>query len=157
LLVEIYRAGTEQARFSGPAAEIAARVPDVERDRIRPVGTIETRFGPFRLVDFTADWVSGPRQCLGFVRAFEDTATQIAGTYCRAGPAMVDRGALACTLDQLTLMNVDRDGRIADLFARAEAKRSSCGLHDVVAATATHTTWMDGAGEPKLRGRLAVQ
>jgi hypothetical protein len=158
LLVEIYRAGAEQQGFAGPAAEIAARIPDVERERIRPAGAIATRFGPFRLVDFAADWVGGVRQCLGFVRTFEDTATQIAGTYCREGAAMVDRAALACALDRLVLIGPISDRRIADLFARAQPQRGVCGPEGaVLAATGMSASWLDGAEEPKLRGRLVAQ
>jgi hypothetical protein len=158
LLIEIYRAGAEQARFGGAAAEIAARVTDVDLERIKPAGTIMTKFGEFRLLDFAAESVSGLRQCLGFVRTFEDSPTQIAGTYCRAGPAIVDRGALVCALDRLTLMSAGSDGGIAELFASAEVKRSFCGPHTIArAATPKHASWIDEAREPTLRGRLAAQ
>jgi hypothetical protein len=52
-------------------------------------------------------------------------------------------------------MSAGSDGRIAELFARAEVKRRFCGHHDAVfAATPKPVTWLDSLKEPQLRGRL---
>jgi len=157
LLIEIYRPGGEQERFADAKTEIAARVTDFDPAGMKGAGSLDTKFGRFSLVEFAANAAGGARQCLGFVRVFPEPPVQIAGTYCRAGPAMIERGVLACALDGLTLTAGGAEPKLAELFADAEVKRNFCGHHGpILAATPKRATWIESAREPKLRGRLAA-
>jgi hypothetical protein len=61
---------------------------------------------------------------------------QIAGWYCSPGEEVVDRAALTCALDRLSILSAGGDDQLAGLFARAELKRSFCGQRDpILAAT----------------------
>ncbi len=158
LRIEIYRAGGEQERFADAKTEIAARVADLDPAGMKGAGTLDTKLGRFSLVEFAAHPAGGPRQCLGFARVFPEPPVQIAGTYCRAGPAMIERGVLTCALDRLTLTAGGTEPKLAELFAEAEVKRNFCGHNGpILAATPKRATWIESAREPKLRGRLAAQ
>jgi hypothetical protein len=52
-------------------------------------------------------------------------------------------------LDRLTLLASGNEPRLAELFARADLKRSGCGP-----AKAVSVDWVTGAENPHLRGRL---
>jgi hypothetical protein len=156
LRLEIYRPGGEQERFGRTAAEIAARVTDWNPEGgMTPAGMLGTKFGFLPLVDFMIHPVGGERRCLGFAKAFSEPLVQIAGTYCRRGPEIVDRGLLACALDRLTFTAGGAEPRLAELFAQAEVKRSFCGHRGLIlAATPRRDSWLDSTREPRLRGRL---
>ena len=156
LRIEIYRPGGELERFGRTAVEVAARIAAWSPESgMKPAGALETKFGFLPLVDFTIRPVSGERRCLGFARAFAEPPVQIAGTYCRAGPELVERGTLACALDRLTFTAGSAEPRLAEMFAQAEVRRSFCGHKgQILAATARRSSWLDSVGEPKLRGRL---
>ena len=56
--------------------------------------------------------------------------------YCKSRDELVDRAALACTLDRLTMLSAGGDTKLAGLFARAEIKRTFCGQRNpILAAT----------------------
>jgi len=83
---------------------------------------------------------------------------QIAGTYCRAGPEIVERRVLACALDRLTLVGGAAEPKLSELFARAELGRNFCGHGEaILAATPKHATWIEAMRDPKLRGRLPAR
>jgi hypothetical protein len=141
VMVEIYRPGAASERFIDAPSEIAARIVGFTiTDDVKPAGAIDSKFGAVPLVDF-AIAVPGThnglqRRCLGFARPFDDPPMQIAGWYCNAGEQPVDRAALACALDRLTVLSAGGDPRIAGLFARAELKRTFCGERNpILAAT----------------------
>jgi hypothetical protein len=76
---------------------------------------------------------------------------QIAGWYCSAGSEVVDRAVLTCALDRLTI--AAGDSKVADLFARAELKRSFCGRRNpILAATPEGRTRSAEPRSVKLRG-----
>jgi hypothetical protein len=52
-------------------------------------------------------------------------------------------------LDWLTLLASGNEPKLAELFARAELKRSGCG-----GATSVSVDWITGVEDPRLRGRL---
>ena len=144
VMVEIYRPGTASERFIDAPSEIAARIVGFTiTDDVKPAGEIDSKFGAVALVDF-AIAVPGThnglqRRCLGFARPFDDPPMQIAGWYCSAGEQPVDRAALACALDRLTVLSAGGDAKVAGLFARAELKRSFCGERNpILAATPEH-------------------
>jgi hypothetical protein len=157
-MVEIYRPGSELESFADAPTEIAARTSDL--GAVGPatlLGTMDSKFGPLSLVEFAAHSPITARNCLGFVRIFDEPRLQISGWYCNAGPEIVDRGVLACALDRLTLEAAGGEPKVAELFARAETRRTFCGKKSpLIAATPRRPDWIEAASHPKLRGRLVV-
>lgn len=153
-MVEIYRPGSELDGFSGPVAEIELQAASFATAmRMRESLPIDTKFGPVATVDFNTG-PSNAGHCVGFVRAFDEPRVQISGLACN-NDALVDRAAMACAIDRLTLMSAGSDPDIAKLFAQAELKRNFCGQRDpILYATPRRST---DPGKPlaaTLRGRL---
>lgn len=161
-MVEMFRPGAAGEHFLDAASEITARIADnTVTDDVKPAGQIDSKFGPVPLVDFAIAAQPAPRRCLGFARAFDNPALQIAGWYCSAGEEIVDRATVACMLDRLTI--VVADNALDAFFARAELKRTFCGQRSpILAATPEHEP---GLAAPvrvslkslQLRGRLSTR
>lgn len=153
--LEIYRPGGAGERFIDAASEIAARIVSLSiTDDVKPVGTLDSKFGPVALVDFAIAGQARPRRCLGFARPFTDPSLQIAGWYCNTGDEAVSRATLACAVDRLTILSAGGDGKVAELFARAEVKRTFCGQRNpILAATPERHDYVAGLRLNKLRGR----
>jgi hypothetical protein len=160
VIVEIYRPGPTGERFIDAPSEIAARIlPYNVTDDVKAAGTIDSKFGTVRLVDFAIaaqrTQPAKPRRCLGFARPFDQPPMQIAGWYCSAGDEVVDRAMLACLLDRLTVLSAGGDGDLAGLFARAELKRTFCGHRNpILAATPERDVAVAIPRSVKLRGKL---
>ncbi len=135
--VEIYRPGGAGERFIDAASEIAARIVDLSiTDDVKPAGVLDSKFGQVALVDFAIAGRATQRRCLGFTRAFNDPSLQIAGWYCNTGDEAVSRATLACAIDRLTILSAGGDSKVAELFARAEVRRTFCGQRNpILAAT----------------------
>ncbi len=155
-MVEIYRAGGELDGFSSAIAEIGARAAGLaSAHRMRESLPIETKFGPVSTVDFNAR-IAGrdSGHCVGFVRAFDEARVQISGLSCDS-KVLVDRNAMACAIDRLTLMSAGSDPGIAKLFAQAELKRNFCGQRDpILYATPRRSIEPSKPLTSALRGRL---
>jgi hypothetical protein len=151
--VEIHRPGAE-AEHPGDV-DTTASIPGLRlSQKTDAPDTIDTKFGPVTLNEFTERTPDGTRRCLRFARAFEDPRLTISGTFCNAGVELVDRGIIVCALDRLTLLSAASEPKIGALFARAEFKRSFCGQNSVfVAATPKRTDWIEASRDPKMRGR----
>jgi hypothetical protein len=163
VMIEIYRPAVASDRFLDAASEIATRIVDYAvTDDVKPDGQIDSKFGPVALVDFAVA-PQGPtsgheRRCLGFARPFNQPAMQIAGWYCSAGREVVDRSMVACLLDRLTLVN--GDAKLAEMFARAEVKRTFCGQRNPILAATPEREESIAPQQPSklkaaLRGRLS--
>lgn len=127
--VEIYRAGQEIANFASPVEEVRALGSEQGRVLgIRSGMPIGSKFGPFQTFEFGIGPFGG-YNCIGFLRAFEHPRVQISGLSCSMH-LLVDRSAIACALDRLTLISAGSDPEIARLFAHAEQKRHFCGQRD---------------------------
>lgn len=151
-VVELYRAGTEDA---AAADDVTAGIGELRLSG-RPVlpATIDTKFGPVTVEPFTDRAPSGPRQCVKFLRAFDEPRFDLSGWFCNAGQDIVDHGMIACALDYLTLTSAGSEPKLAALFARAELRRTFCGQAGVLfAATRKRADWIDAARDPRLRGR----
>jgi hypothetical protein len=158
VMVEIYRPAVASDRFLDPSSEIATRIVDYAvTDDVKPDGQIDSKFGPVPLVDFAVapqGATSGhERRCLGFARPFNQPAMQIAGWYCSAGREVVDRAMVACLLDRLTLVN--GDAKLAEMFARAEVKRTFCGQRNPILAATPEREEQSAKLKSALRGRLS--
>jgi hypothetical protein len=166
--VEIYRPAGAESFLDAPS-EIADRIVAYRvTDDVKPVGTIDSKFGAFALVDFAIaqQGTSGghERRCLGFAHPFADPVMQIAGWYCSAGEEVVDRATFACLLDRLTIISAGGDEALAGLFARAEVKRTFCGQRSpILAATPERAVpvaiprSVKAARGVRLRGRFLTQ
>lgn len=153
-LVEIYRPGGEIDGFSSALTEIQSLANDLAAgSRMRESLPIESKFGPVATVDFNIG-LAGAGHCVGFVRAFDEPRLRIAGLSCNRD-SLVDRSAIACAIDRLTLMSAGSAPDIARLFAQAELKRNFCGQRDPI-LYATPRRSIDPAKPlaATLRGRL---
>jgi hypothetical protein len=153
LHVEIYRPGTEIQTFADPQAEILENAA-----ALRPAGLrraeqdLASKFGPLTVFFFSASKGS-PRQCLAYVRAFEDPRLQLSGWFCQSGSEFIEQSTLACALDRLTLLAAGSEPKVGLLFAQAERNRSFCGQRDpILAATPKyHLLWKAVANRPQPR------
>jgi len=75
---------------------------------------------------------------------------QISGWSCQGSGLPARRAAIGCILNRLTMLASGNEPKLAELFARAELKRSSCAN----AATAASADWVMGTENPRLRGPL---
>jgi hypothetical protein len=133
LEVQIYRAGSEIARFLPPADEIASAAAALGPTDLHNEAPLDSKFGALAIVRFTASHGT-PRQCLGFVRAYDEPMLQLSGWFCRGGE-FVARSTLSCALDRLTLLSAGSEPKVGALFAEAELHRSYCGQHDPILAS----------------------
>jgi hypothetical protein len=173
-MVEIFRQGNGSAPFLDPASEIAARIVALTViDDVKPAGDMETKFGTVPMIDFAIaqggnehggnEHGGNEHRCLGFARAFEIPAMQLAGWYCSAGSEVVERSTLGCALDRLTILSAGGDPTLDRMFAAAELKRTFCGQRSpILAATpereapivAPRSTKLSSL---KLRGRMSTR
>ena len=156
VMIEVYRPGTASDRFIDAPSEIAARIVSFSvTDDVKAADEIDTKFGAVPLVDFAIAQRGHEHRCLGFARAFDAPAMQIAGWYCSAGKEVVDRATLVCVLDRLTIISAGGDQDLAELFAHAEVKRTFCGQRSpILAATPEHEARVTTSSKSRLRGRL---
>jgi hypothetical protein len=153
LHVEIYRPGTEIRTFADPQAlvvdDAAALGPDEPK---RAEQDLASKFGPLTIFFFTAT-KGTPRQCLAYVRTFDDPRLQLSGWFCQSGTEFIQQSTLACALDRLTLLAAGSDPKVGALFAQAERNRTFCGQRDpILAATPKyHLLWKALASRPKPR------
>ena len=134
LQVEIYRPGSEIARFGDPQEDIAMAAAalgptDVHLSNER----LASKFGLLTIVTFDA--VKGtPRHCLAFLRDYDDPLLHLSGWFCQSG-SLIERSTLACALDRLTLLSAGSEPKVGALFAKAELNRSFCGQRDPILAS----------------------
>ena len=125
---------------------------------MKGAGSIDSKFGTVPLVDFAVATAGRERRCLGFARALDATAVQIAGWYCSAADEAVNRSSLSCALDRLSIISAGGDSSLGELFAAAELKRTFCGQRSpILAATPERRERLTANGATKLRGRIRPQ
>jgi hypothetical protein len=160
LMIEIYRPGAELGDF-GAASEVAIRTATLGGPYpMQAAPALDSKFGPFDSFDFVASPEGAPRQCLGFMRAFEEPRLAILGWHCRAGLEIIDRGVIACALERLSLVMARSEPKVTELFAKAERQRKPCGQKTSVLARLSNTLshdWLASPAMPKLRGQLAAK
>ena len=74
---------------------------------------------------------------------------RISGWSCQGDTLPARRAAIACMLNRLALLDAGNDPKLAELFARAELRRSDCAAS---AAPALSADWVTGSDNPRLRG-----
>jgi hypothetical protein len=140
--LEIYRPGGE----FDTSRTVAAAIGLGERAALEAAGLIDTKFGPVSL--FRPSGVAGDASgCLLYLKRVRDPALVISGFSCEGETLPVQRAAVACTLNRLTLLASGNEPGLAELFAHAELKRRDCG-------PAGSADWLLGADNAQLRGAL---
>jgi hypothetical protein len=156
LSFDIYRAGQEAGDFGSDAESVRELAGEHGRvTGMRGSMPIPSKFGPFQTFDFAIGPFNG-YTCIGFMRTFHTQRVQIGGLSCNMN-LLIDRSAISCALDRLTLMSAGSDPEIARLFAQAELKRSFCGQREhILYATPKRPGDVTSSLEPKprLRGRF---
>jgi hypothetical protein len=145
--IVIYRPGNELGAFAAADADLGPRMGLAGQGDVQTAGVIDTKFGAVDLVRFSGTPVAS-QACLGFVKTFEVPKVRLSGWSCHASSASAQRVFLGCALNRLTLLSAGNDPKMAELFARAELRRSDC------AAAAASTDWATGPQEPVLRGSI---
>ena len=145
--LEIYRPGAEFSQ-SGPAyVGIAARMqPDGARE-LEAAGVIDSKFGPVTLLRHPG----AAGSCLGFLKRLDDPDLQISGWSCQGDALPAQRAAVGCMVNRLILLTAGNDPKLAELFARAELRRTDCAAASPATPSAD---WVTSAGNPFLRGIL---
>lgn len=152
LQVEVYRAGAEIADFAEPAQEMRKLAGEQGRvTDLRPGLPVASKFGRFRTFEFVVA-PFGSYDCIGFVRAFEKERVRIGGLSCSRN--LVDRSAIACALDRLTLVSAGSAPDIAKLFAHAEQKRHFCGQREPLLYRTSKRGGEVLSSSLRLRGRM---
>ena len=146
--LEIYRPGGEFDPSEPRTADLAARLASEDLRELEAFGVIDSKFGTVALFR-RPGYFDAAKSCLGFIRYFGDPALQISGWSCQGTTLPARRAAIGCMLDRLTLLASGNEPKLAELFARADLKRSGCG-----AARSVSVDWVTGAENPHLRGPL---
>ncbi|QWG13498.1 hypothetical protein KMZ29_01755 [Bradyrhizobium sediminis] len=144
--LEIYRRGAEPSQSGLAMAEIAERMSFAGRSEPEAAGVVDSKFGMVTLLRLAGTAGSG-RGCLGFIKRLNDPDLQISGWSCQGETLPARRAAISCILSRLMLLTAGNDPKLAELFARAELRRSSC-------AAAPSSDWVTGPENPGLRGTL---
>jgi len=145
--LEIYRPGGEFNQ-SGPVfADLAERMEPSGARALEAAGIIDSKFGTVTLLRRPGEGGS----CLGFLKRLDDPDLQISGWSCQGDGLPAQRAAVSCMLNRLILLTAGNDPKLAELFARAELRRTSCASASPATPSAD---WVTSAGNPFLRGTL---
>jgi len=145
--LEIYRPGGEFGQAGPLDAGIAARMELKGTREPEAAGVIDSKFGMVTLFRRPGDAGS----CLGFLRRLDDPHLLIYGWSCQGDALPARRAAIGCMLNRLMLLAAGNDPKLAELFARAELRRTDCAGTSPSAAS---MDWVTSAGNPLLRGAL---
>jgi hypothetical protein len=145
--IEVYRPGNEVGAFAAADADLGQRMGPAGHGEAETAGVIDTKFGPVTLLRFSSA-PAASQACLGFTKTFEVPKVRLSGWSCHASSAGAQRTFLGCALNRLTLLSAGNDPKMAELFARAELRRSDCTV------AASSTDWATGPQEPLLRGSI---
>ncbi len=114
-------------------------------------GRLPTKFGDLDVADMTFTDSTGRNQaCLAF-RSSGQIA--LAGWYCAAQGAAVERPEVSCFIDRLSLLKAGEDKELRKLFTEAEQRRRPCAGKSVTAGR--KPTWLDADGKaPGIRNDI---
>jgi hypothetical protein len=145
--LEIYRPGEEADQVGSAAGYLAARMDPAGPRELETAGIADSKFGPVTLYRRTG----GPeaaQACLRFYRHVDEPRFRLSGWSCLGDDLPARRTAIGCMLNRLVLLRGGNDAKLAELFARAEIRRSDC------AGPAAPSDWVMDADNPQLRGTL---
>ena len=148
--LEIYRPGGEFDPKIPPERDLSGFLTQEGASELEAAGIIESKFGTvalFRPVGAS----DGAGACLGFAKRMSDPLLEIEGFSCQGDTLPARRAAISCMLNRLTLLTAGNEPTLADLFARAELRRGSCGGPNAADGRAD---WVGSSENPQLRGAL---
>jgi hypothetical protein len=148
--LEIYRPGEEIDQVGSAAGYLAARMDPAGARELEAAGIIDSKFGAvtlFRRIGGT----EAARSCLRFFKHVDEPKFRLSGWSCLGEDLPARRAAIGCMLNRLVLLTAGSDTKLAELFARAEVRRSDCAA---TGAPALSADWVMGADNPRLRGAL---
>lgn len=145
--LEIYRPGGEPHPEGAAMTALAARMDPAGTHRLEAAGLIDSKFGTVTLLRLAGD----ARSCLGFIKRIDDPDLRMSGWSCLEDNLPAGRAAIGCMFNRLILLSAGNDPKLAELFARAELRRSECA---VSATPVLSVDWVTGTGSPRLRGAL---
>lgn len=148
--LEIYRPGTEFSQSEPVLVDLAGRMDPEGGGELEAAGLIDSKFGTVMLLR-QAGQPGNTRACLGFVKRFGEPNLRISGWSCQGDALPARRVAIGCLLNRLMLLAAGNDAKLAELFARAELRRTSCAAP---APSAGSADWVTAAENPLLRGAL---
>jgi hypothetical protein len=145
--LEIYRPGGEFGQSGQTIDNLAARMEPKGVRELEAAGVIDSKFGSVTLLRHPGDAGS----CLGFLKHLNDPTLQISGWSCQGDALPAQRAAIGCMLNRLILLTAGNAPKLAELFARAELRRTDCAA---ASPSAPAADWVTSAGNPLLRGTL---
>lgn len=145
--LEIYRPGGEFGQSGQAIDNLAARMDPKDPRNLEAAGVVDSKFGSVTLLRPSGDG----RSCLGFLKHLNDSGLQISGWSCQAEALPAQRAAVGCLLNRLMLLTAGNDPKLAELFARAELRRTNCASTSPPAAS---SDWVTSADDLPLRGTL---
>jgi len=148
--LEIYRPGEEADQVGSAAGYLAARMDPAGPRELEAAGMADSKFGPVTLFRRTGGTESA-QACLRFYRHVDEPKFRLSGWSCLGDSLPARRTAIGCMLNRLVLLTAGNDAKLAELFARAEVRRSDCAASG---APALPADWVVGADNPQLRGTL---
>ena len=138
--LEIYRPGGESTRPGRRSRNSPRRMdPDGMRE-LEAAGVIDSKFGAVTLLRLVGG-DEAARACLGFIKRVDEPNLRISGWSCQGDSLPARRAAIGCMLNRLILLTAGNDPKLAELFARAELRRSDCAAS---AAPALSADWVTG-------------
>ena len=146
--LEIYRPGEEIDQVGSAAGYLAARMDPAGARELEAAGIIDSKFGAvslFRRIGGTG----ADHACLRFFKHVDEPRFRISGWSCPGKDVPARRTAIGCMLNRLVLLTAAHDAKLAELFARAEVRRSDCAASGTPVRAAD---WLTGADNPHLRG-----
>jgi hypothetical protein len=150
--LEIYRPGREFDAKMPPGADISGLMSQGEAQgsvsELEAAGIVDSKFGTVALLR-PVGASDGAGTCLGFAKRINDPLLEIEGFSCQGDTLPVRRAAIGCMLSRLTLLTAGNEPKLADLFAAAELKRSSCAGPNAADGAAD---WVSSTDNPQLRG-----
>jgi hypothetical protein len=147
--LEIYRFGGENDPTQARGADIAARMGLLNALELEAAGVIESKFGTVALLREAG--AKDAAACLGFFKSIDDPGIRISGFSCRGDSLPARRAAVGCMLNRLILLTAGSEPKMAELFARAELRRTDCAAQGTSGAS---LDWVTSAENPHLRGPL---
>jgi hypothetical protein len=147
--LEIYRFGGENDPTQAPGADMPARMGLPNALELEAAGVIESKFGTVALLRQAG--AKDATACLGFFKSIDDPGLRISGFSCQGDSLPGRRAAVGCMLDRLILLTAGSEPKLAELFAQAELRRTSCTAQGTSGAS---VDWVTSAENPHLRGPL---
>lgn len=147
--LRIDRPGAELTATASAAVLMEAGFHADGLDDAQAAGLVESKFGPVKLLSLI-DRAGAAAPCLGFMKTFANPSLRFEGWSCRGETVAARRAAIACLLNRLVLLKAGNDAALAELFARAELRRTDCGN----GAAREAGDWIVSAQNPRLRGAL---